>query len=463
MNELQVLCPYDEQLIETFPLVNEQMADVMLADAYHTYLDRDNWLPPYQRIAILEKVVSIMQQRRDELALAAATEGGKPLTDSQIEADRAIAGVKMAIAYIPQLCGQEVPMNLSPSTANRLAYTFREPGGVVFAISAFNHPLNLIVHQVIPAIAVGCPVIVKPASSTPMSCMNLVNILYEAGLPKQWCQPMLCQNSLAEHVVSDQRISFLSFIGSGKVGWYLRTKLAPGTHCAFEHGGAAAVIVEPDADLEVALPLLVKGGYYHAGQVCVSVQRAFVHQKISKQFAKGLSDLVGELMVGDPRDLATEVGPLITPQEVNRVHDWVQQAVSHGAKLLCGGEVLSDTCYKPTVLLDPPFNVKVSKQEIFGPVVCVYSYKDRQEAITQANELSYSFQAAVFCKDIDVALDSVRRLNATAVMVNDSTTFRADWMPFGGRKHSGLGMGGIPYSMHDMSYEKLMVVRSSVL
>lgn len=463
MSELQVFSPYDEQLIDSVSQADAEAVETMLACAQQAYLDRDNWLAAHRRIAVLERAVVIMDECKDKLALTAAREGGKPLLDSQVEIERAILGVKTAIAHIPQMTGQEIPMNISLSSANRMAYTYREPVGVVFAISAFNHPLNLIIHQVIAALAVGCPVIVKPASSTPLSCLHLVDILYQAGLPKQWCQVLICENSLAEHVVSDPRVSFLSFIGSGKVGWYLRTKLAPGAHCALEHGGAAPVIVAADADLDDALPLLIKGGFYHAGQVCVSVQRVFVHQKISKQFAKNFSDLARALIVGDPCDDKTEVGPLISPQEVNRVHKWVQQATQHGAKLLCGGEPLSATCYQPTVLLDPPYDINVSTHEIFGPVVCIYSYKDRHDAIIQANKPPFCFQGAVFTKDIDIALDTVRRLNATAVMLNDSTSFRVDWMPFGGRKHSGLAMGGIPYSMHDMSYEKMMVVRSDVL
>lgn len=460
MSSLKVYSPFDLEFIKEVPLSSEKAVGEALETAYETHCNAQRILTPTERIAILERTAKIMHTRKVELALAAAQEGGKPLVDSMVEVERAIQGVKVAIEHIPQMTGTEIPMNITASSANRLAYTFREPRGVVMAISAFNHPLNLIVHQVVPAVATGCPVLVKPASATPISCFNFVKILYEAGLPEQWCQVIACKNNIAEKVVSDSRVSFLSFIGSGSVGWYLRSKLAPGASCALEHGGAAPVIIEADADIDDLLPLIAKGGFYHAGQVCVSVQRVYAPAKNAKSIAKRLADIAAELVVGNPTHEGTQVGPLITQGEVDRVDDWVQEAIYKGAKCLCGGKKISNTCYAPTVLLDPPEDLRISKQEIFGPVVCVYSYKDRDEAIERANALPFSFQASVFTKDIDTAIDSVKRLNATAVMINDHTAFRVDWMPFGGRKHSGLAMGGIPHSMHDMTAEKMFVLRS---
>jgi acyl-CoA reductase-like NAD-dependent aldehyde dehydrogenase len=393
----------------------------------------------------------------------AAEEGGKPYIDSEVEVLRAINGVKLAVAYIGQIKGEQIPMGHTKSSANRLAFTFREPIGVVSSISAFNHPLNLIIHQTVPAIAVGSPVIIKPALTTPLSCLAFMDILKEAGLPDGWCQVIVTDNDAAEKLVSDERINYLSFIGSAKVGWYLRSKLSPGTRCALEHGGAAPVIVEQDADVESMLPALLKGGFYHAGQVCVSVQRVFVHESICEDVANKLAKMAGSLIVGDPLDKKTEVGPLILPREVDRVEEWVNEAVSKGAKILSGGKRISDTLFEPTVLLNPPDDVNVSTQEIFGPVVCVYSYSDRNEAIDKANSLPYAFQAAVFTNNLDTTLDTVNKLNATAVMINDHTAFRVDWMPFGGRDSSGIGMGGIPYSMDEMTREKMMVIKSDVL
>ena len=404
-----------------------------------------------------------MKGRVEALTKMAAQEGGKPYMDSKVEVLRAINGVKLAAEHISQLKGEQVPMGLTKASENRLAFITKEPIGVVVSVSAFNHPLNLIIHQTVTAIAAGCPVIVKPASTTPLSCINFVEILEEAGLPKGWCQVAICENEVANYLVVDKRVNFFSFIGSSAVGWMLKSQLSSGTRCALEHGGAAPVIVEKDADIDALIPSLVKGGFYHAGQVCVSVQRVFAEESICESIAQKIADSAKNLIVGDPLDEKTEVGPLITPNEVNRVEEWVNEAVENGAKVLCGGKRISDTCFEPTVLLNPPLDVKVSTDEIFGPVVCVYAYSDREKAIEIANSLDVHFQAAVFTKNIDIALDTVKKLNATAVMVNDHTAFRVDWMPFGGRDSSGFGMGGIPYSMHEMTREKMMVIKSEVL
>ncbi|WP_268967880.1 aldehyde dehydrogenase family protein [Veronia nyctiphanis] len=323
--------------------------------------------------------------------------------------------------------------------------------------------MNLIIHQTVPAIAVGCPVLVKPATTTPLSCIRFVEILKEAGLPEGWCQALVCDNTAASKLVSDERVNFLSFIGSAKVGWMLRSLLAPGTRCALEHGGAAPVIVDESADLDAVVPELTKGGFYHAGQVCVSVQRVYVHESICDEVATRISEGARKLKVGDPLDPETEVGPLILAQEVNRVSAWVEEAKAEGAKILCGGEKISDHCYAPTVILNPSETARVSQQEIFGPVVCVYSYTDKDDAIKRANSLPFAFQAAVYTQNLEDALYTSSRLNATAVMVNDHTAFRVDWMPFGGRDASGMGLGGIQYSMHDMTRDKMMVFKSPSL
>lgn len=455
----KVYSPFDESFIDEVPTTSPDTAEKAVALAYETFKDRSEWLKPHKRIEILESTHAILLREKESLIKTAVLEGGKPWVDSSIEMERALQGIQVAIESIYHLTGKQIPMELTTATDRRLAYTYREPVGPVFAISAFNHPLNLIIHQVIPAVATGCPVIIKPASKTPISCFNIVNALYEAGLPRQFCQPMVCDHATTEKIASDSRISFLSFIGSALLGWHLRSKLAPGTQCALEHGGTAAVLVEPDANLEQAIPLLVKGGFYHAGQVCVSVQRIFVHESILETFCQKIVEKTTALSTGDPLSPTTDVGPLISPREVNRVEEWVLEAISHGSQVLCGAKKLSFTCYAPTILLNPTENALVSHEEIFGPVVCIYSYHDRQKAIQMANQNPFSFQAAIFTQNLEVAYEAVQQLEATAVMINDHTAFRADWMPFGGRKHSGLGVGGIPYTMKDMSYEKLWVLK----
>lgn len=461
---LEVVAPLDRTAIASVALADDAAAEMALATAHALFRDRDQWLPAEKRIGILERAAAIMAERRDELALGAAREGGKPLTDSVVEANRAIDGMRGAVETLRTQHGNEVPMRLNAASAGRLAVTTHEPIGPVLAFSAFNHPLNLIVHQVAPAIATGCPVIVKPAKATPLSCLRLVEILRGAGLPDEWCMMLLpTSHDLSHRMVADPRIAFFSFIGSANVGWMLRAKLAAGTRCALEHGGVAPVIVAADADLDDALPLLTKGGFYHAGQVCVSVQRVYADRRIADKLAERLASAAEKLSVGDPTLPDTDVGPLIRPSEVERVGQWVNEAVDAGGRALCGGRALGETTYAPTVLFDPPDDARVSTHEVFGPVVCVYPYDRLDEAIACANSLPYAFQAAVFTRDVDTALGAARRLDAAAVMINDHTAFRVDWMPFAGLRQSGLSVGGIPYTMHDMQVEKLVVLRSRAL
>ena len=458
MTEIEVRAPYDGQLIRTVATSGAQEVESALATAYGLFRNRDAWLPPAARVDILRKTARLMEQQAEDLARGAAHEGGKPLVDSRVEVARAIDGVLNCAELLRSEAGHVVPMGLNSASAGRFAFTQHEPIGVVVAVSAFNHPLNLIVHQVGPAIAAGCPVIVKPATDTPLSCLRFVELLYAAGLPQEWCQALVIESKeLSQQLVTDPRVGFFSFIGSAAVGWKLRSQLAPGVRCALEHGGAAPVIVAADADLAQAVPALAKGGFYHAGQVCVSVQRVFAHRSIVAELAAELARHAGRLRVGDPLLAETEVGPLIRPKEVERIHAWVEEAVGQGAQLLCGGQALSATCYAPTVLLEPPPDCRLSTQEVFGPVVCVYGYDDLDEAIGRANALPWAFQAAVFTRDHATAMHAYARLDASAVMLNDHTAFRVDWMPFAGLRQSGLGVGGIPYTFHDMQIEKLFV------
>jgi acyl-CoA reductase-like NAD-dependent aldehyde dehydrogenase len=461
---LNVYAPWDNALIGEVKAADGAAVEKALETAYALFRDRNGWLHPSQRIEVLEKAAAIMASRADELAVEAAREGGKPLVDSRIEVARAIDSVKSCIETLRTHGGREIPMNLNAASTGKIAMTRREPIGVVAALSAFNHPLNLIAHQVGPAVATGCPVIVKPAGDTPLSCMRFVEILHQAGLPGEWCQALVVKDrSLAEKLASDERVGFLSFIGSANVGWMLRSKLAPGTRCALEHGGVAPVIVAADADLDAAVPALAKGGFYHAGQVCVSVQRIFAHTSIAQELTERLADAARAQKIGDPTLPDTEVGPLIRHREVDRIAQWVREAVDGGAELIAGGERVSEACFQCTVLYDPPVDAKVSTREVFGPVINIYPYGEMDDAIARANSLPYAFQAAVFTQNIDTAMRGFSRLDAAAVMINEHPAFRVDWMPFAGLKHSGYGTGGIEHTMRDMQVEKMMVVKSEGL
>ncbi|WP_313455909.1 aldehyde dehydrogenase family protein [Stenotrophomonas sp.] len=457
---LTVVQAFDRATIAEVPFDDAAALERKLSAAEKVFKNRDNWLPPHQRMAILRRLAALMEARRDHLAMQIAREGGKPLPDAIVETNRAIDGVHNAADELRNFSGREIPMGLSAAADNRWAFTTKEPIGIVAAISAFNHPLNLIVHQVAPAIAVGCPVIIKPASATPLSCLEFVAMAHEAGLPEPWAQTFLPDgNELAEALATDKRVAFLSFIGSAKVGWSLHAKLAHGARSALEHGGVAPAIVDRSADLGKIIEPIVKGGYYHAGQVCVSTQRIFVHDAIADDFTQALIARVEKLRTGDPTLKDTEVGPLIQIREADRVAEWIDEAVKGGAQLATGGKRLSETTLQPTVLLNPAADARVTTQEVFGPVVAVYRYSELDDAIARANALPTAFQASIFAQDIDIAMRAANRLDASAVMVNDPTAFRTDWMPFAGRRESGYGTGGIPYTMRDMSQEKMILLR----
>ena len=458
---IEVRSPFDSSVLAIVDTAGSEHVDDALKVAYKLARDRDALLPISQRVDILHRVAALMEDRKDDLARLASSEGGKPLRDSQVEVTRAIDGTKLCIDQLRGERGHVIPVGTTQATAGRIAFTQKEPIGVVVAVSAFNHPLNLIIHQVAPAVATGCPVIVKPAGVTPLSCLNFVRLLHEAGLPPEWCQAIITEsNAVAEELVTDPRVSFFSFIGSANVGWTLRSKLSPGTRCALEHGGVAPAILLDDYDFDSAVTAITKGGFYHAGQVCVSVQRVFAPTVHARKFADALATSAGQLNVGDPLSDKTDVGPLIRKAEVERIDEWVQEAVNAGGELLCGGVRLPNNCYAPTVIFDPPGDVRLSNLEVFGPVVCVFSYENIEGAVEQANSLPTAFQAAVFGRDIERTMSVAARLDASAVMINDHTAFRDDVMPFAGLRESGLGTGGIPYTIEDMQIEKMMVIPS---
>ncbi len=461
---LSVTSPFDGRELDQVATAGVDHVDDAMLTAHALFRDRERWLSIPERVEVLNKAAAIMNSQIEELTLLAASEGGKPYNDSKVEVIRAIDGVHLCAETLRAHAGSVIPIGTNKASTGRFAFTQKEPIGVVVAVSAFNHPLNLIVHQVGPAVATGCPSIVKPAVDTPLSCLRFVEILREAGLPDAWCQVIVTDDvATAEKLVTDARVGFFSFIGSARVGWMLRAKLAPGTRCALEHGGAAPVILADPYDKDLAVTSILKGGFYHAGQVCVSVQRVFASVANASGFACALAKRAEALVVGAPEDASTDVGPLIRTGEVDRVAEWVDEATAAGAKRLCGGSKISATCYAPTVLLNPPNDVRVSTQEIFGPVVCVYAYESVDAAVQQANSLPVAFQAAVFSNDSDQALRLYKQLDASAVMINDHTAFRDDVMPFAGLRESGLGVGGIPYTMEDMQVDKMLVIKSAGL
>ncbi len=454
MNELTIYHPYDRSVLRTYTLKS--------AAEGATILERMKTLKPlprYERLVILERAVELMKADFERWVEPIVSESGKPIRDARVEVWRAVEGVRTAAAYLRFQSGKETPMDLTRAASGRTMFSFCEPAGPVFAVSAFNHPLNLAVHQAVPAVAVGAPVLLKPALTTPSAAFALRDVFLQAGLPPGYFEVVVCDNEATTVLAQSRGIGRFSFIGSAAVGWALRAKLAPGVEGVFEHGGAAPVVIEPDADPELAGRLLLTGGYYHAGQVCVSVQRVFVHEYLYEEFAEKFSRAVRTLDAGNPFDASTTVGPLITPAAMARVRTAVEKSVETGAELLAGGVEHSATVFAPTLLGNTPENAPVMNEEVFGPVVALSPYSDVDEAVARANRLPFAFQAAVFTQNIDRAFSIARKLKATAVMINDSTTFRADWAPFGGYEDSGLGFGGIPQTMDFYSRSKTFVFR----
>ena len=454
---LTVFSAWTREPVRELPYNTAEQVEGYLAESVRLW--KAGPLPKSRRIEILEKASALIAARADEFALQIALEGGKPYPDAHVEALRAAASVKSSAETLAHEAGVEIPMGLTPSTEGYRAYTRKEPIGPVFAISAFNHPLNLIAHQVAPAVAAGCPILVKPALATPLSCLSFIDVLREAGLPEEWARPLIIPKEIGSSIVSDPRVAFFAFIGSARVGWALRAQLAPGARCALEHGGAAPVIVAADADLDDAAARIAKGGYYHAGQVCVSTQRIFVDASVHRVFLEKFRPLVEALKVDDPQLRDTEVGPLIFPREVTRVHEWVEEAVATGGRLVTGGQTISETAYQPTVIDQPGPHARLTREEIFGPVTALFKYDDIRAAIDAANDVPWAFQSAIFTQSLKTAELAADRLDASAVMVNEHTAFRADWMPFAGWQGSGHDTGGVPYTYHSMTREKMVVQR----
>lgn len=456
----EIVNPFDRSPLARVASFDAAGAGELVRRAAAAFADRARWPAVPDRCRALALAADRIAADSESWAQGITAEGGKPIRDARVEVARAVDGLRHC-SFLPRAeAGRGVPMDLNPSSAGRVASTRLEPAGVVLAYSAFNHPLNLAVHQAGPALAAGCPVVLKPAEATPLTALRLVALLHECGVPPDWVSCLVAHDlSVAAGLVPDPRLALLSFIGSARVGWDLRARLAPGVRCVLEHGGSAPVIVMPDARLDDVVPQLVKSSFVHAGQVCVSTQRVLVVGPRARAVAEEIAHAARALRTGDPRREETDVGPLIRPAEIARLAEWVDEAAAGGAEILCGGKPAGSTTWLPTVLWNPPAGSRVVREEVFGPVVSVLPVPDLDAAIAAANALPFAFQSSIFTRDLDAALRAAGRLDAGTVLVNDPTTFRVDWMPFGGHRLSGLGTGGIPFTYRDCLREKLVVMR----
>ncbi len=415
-------------------------------------------LASHERATILLGVAERIRGHRDELARLITSENGKPIGSSRAEVERSAQTFLVAAEESKRIPGEVVPLDWTPGAEGRWGIVRRFPAGPVLAFTPFNFPLNLCAHKVAPALAAGCSILLKPAPGTPLTALRLGEFVREAGAPDGACLVLPCHNELAPRLVEDERFAVFSFTGSGRVGWQLKAR-AGRKKVLLELGGNAAVVVHRDADLEAACRRIVAGGYNYSGQTCISVQRVYAQREVFDRLVGALVEAVRQLPVGDPFDEGTVVSSLIRRSDAERVEAWIEEARRAGARVLCGGG-RRDSIVEPTVLTGTRPDMKVIREEIFGPVVAVEPYGELDEALTAVNASSYGLQAGIFTRDLTVAWRAFEALEVGAVMVNEVPTWRADHMPYGGVKESGLGREGLRYVIEELTEPRLLVVGS---
>jgi acyl-CoA reductase-like NAD-dependent aldehyde dehydrogenase len=412
-------------------------------------------LPAHKRAEILVRVAGALGRRHDEVARLISDEAGKPMKAARIEASRAMSTYTFSAVEARKLAGEVVPMDASQSGEGKLAFTLRRPLGVVGAISPFNFPLNLVAHKIAPALAAGAAVVLKPAGQTPLSALLLAELEAEAGLPPGWLNVVVGPASeIGDVLVEDERVKVITFTGSGTVGWELRER-APRKRVNLELGNATPLIVEADADLEAAAAATAQHGFSFAGQSCISIQRVYIQRDVYDEFLGRLLPKVEALVVGDPADEDTDVGPVIDEAARDRILDWVAEANAGGAEVLTGGE-LDGELIPPTLIADASPELKVSCEEVFGPVVTVNRYRSLDEAVELANSTKYGLQAGIFTSSLRTALRAAHELEFGGVTVNEAPTFRADQMPYGGVKDSGNTREGPAYAIRELTEERFV-------
>jgi acyl-CoA reductase-like NAD-dependent aldehyde dehydrogenase len=450
-----VINPYSGEIVAEVHRANRLQIISAIETAFRGF-DQMKKLVSYQREEILHKVSRLIQERSEELALCIALEAGKPIKDARIEVERGATTFSLAAGEAIRLNGEILPLDINRLAGDRLGLIARFPLGVITAISPFNFPLNLVAHKVAPAIAVGNSVVLKPSSSTPITALMLGEILLEAGLPPEAISVVPCSPKNAEPLLSHPLVKMVTFTGSPEVGWGMKSRCGKARIC-LELGGNAAAIVEPDADIDHAINRCAIGGYSYSGQICISLQRLYLHESIADKFIAEFVEKVRSLIVGNPLLETTQVGPMIEEASAMKIEVWVDQAVKGGSHLLCGGK-RDGNFYEPTILMDVPEDQPISNQEAFAPVTVIYRYSDFEVAIRAVNRSRYGLQAALFTQDMRKILQAFNRIEVGGLIVNDVPTFRADNYPYGGVKSSGLGREGVRYAMEEMTEMKALVL-----
>jgi len=455
-NLFTVSSPYNGQTVGEISLAGEKEIEEAIKAAQEAFAVLKE-MPAYKRSQILLQIKQGVEKRAEELAQIMAQEAGKPITFARIEVSRCIELFQYAAEEVKRFEGKVLPIDLDKLSENRLGIYKRFPIGPILCITPFNFPLNLVAHKVAPALAVGNPVIIRPSSATPITALILGEIMAETDLPEGSFSVLPCSTELAEKMVKDDRLAMLTFTGSPKVGWYLKS-IAGRKRVTLELGGNAGLIIDSLRFKDFLLQRAAFGAFYQAGQVCISVQRIFVREDLFKEFLEAFVERAKQTPAGDPMDEKTVVGPLINEAAADRVEAWIKEAVEGGARLLCGGERKGNVIL-PTVLTNTKPDMKVNALEVFGPVVTVEPYKEFKEAVAAVNNSIYGLQAGVFTDNLNHAFYAYQKLDVGGVIINDVPTYRSDPMPYGGVKQSGLGREGIRYAMEEMSEGKIMVVK----
>ena len=452
--KIEVRNPYDDQLIDTVPKGSPQDMKAAIDSAQEGFEISRN-LPVHQRIEILMKTARYIQDHSEDFARTIATEGSKTIREARMEVSRAIQTITISAEEARRIVGETLPFDSRPGSENRVGYYFRFPIGIIGAITPFNDPLNLVAHKLGPAIAGGNAVVLKPATLTPLSALKLGEALLDSGLPPKVLNIVTGYGEeIGDALVTDERIRMITFTGGTEAGLEILKK-AGLKKIAMELGSNSPTIVMDDADIDQAVESCVSGAFWAVGQNCIGVQRLLVHEKIYDEFTTKFVQRTRKMKVGYQLDEDTDMGPMISEKEAQRVEEWVKEALQKGAKLLTGGR-RKGTLFEPTVLADVPEGTKIDCEEVFGPVVALYRFSTLDEAIRKANSVKYGLQAGIFTKDINNAFKAIRELDVGGVMVNDSSDYRIDMMPFGGVKYSGLGREGIRFALLEMTEPRVV-------
>jgi len=454
MDVMDVLNKYNQEVTATISIAEKEHVDAAVQGAKEALKTP---FSPYERYEVLMKAAELLVKRRDQFAEVLALEVGKPIRESRGEIERAAQTLVISAEEAKRIHGEGVPVEAAPGSENRMAFTVRVPVGVIAAITPFNVPVNLVCHKIGPAIAAGNSVVLKPAEVTPICALMLAELMEEAGLPKGRLQLLTGDGAkIGDWLLENKDVNMFTFTGSPRVGEYIRSK-AGLRKVALELGNNSATVVHHDANVEQAASLIAQKSFNNAGQVCISVQRVYVHEDAFENFLQVLKEKTETLVVGDPLDEGTDIGPMIRLREAERVESWVNEAVDQGAVIALGGK-RDGAFYEPTILTNVNDDMKVCRQEVFGPVVSVATYKDIDEVIAKVNDSDYGLQAGLFTNDLQFAMKAAREIEVGGLIINDASAYRVDHMPYGGVKNSGNGKEGPKYAIEEMTEERIIVL-----